>query len=352
MRERGRKRTETRANDAAAATTEATPSRRPDPGPRPLSPRQRAEREAQTTAAPLDWRAPSPSRRRIRDAGASRVTVRLRRGNRKRVNYPRLLLQWASAVFLVQIVVTLLFSPRFYVREVAVTGSATVPAERLKGHLALGPSQNILRMPVKRLERLILNAEPALDNVKIRRSLPATVHLVVTERVPWAAVKVTNGECYTIDDKLVPFRKTGVPEQSLPLLTLSMAKAGQRPAIKLGKQMSAPGLSEVSKCLQWASERRDFPIEAIEIDPEGKLCLNRVGGMRVLLGAGIDLEKKLASLGMLLGRHPGLQEGVQVAYVNLFAHDAPAVMPLPPDGGEGEDTPPSLPRPSAATNVP
>ena len=69
-----------------------------------------------------------------------------------------------------------------------------------------------------------------------------------------------------------------------------------------------------------------LPSVCLAVDGSGKLCLNRGGGLPILLGSGIDLERKLATLTRLLAEHPSLQVGTDIAYVNLYAWDAPALM--------------------------
>ena len=132
----------------------------------------------------------------------------------------------------------------------------------------------------------------------------------------------------------MPFRVfPGVPEANLPLVTVAThsASAG-KPVGKpvLGAINTAPGLSDVSACLDWSKEQgTNFPVEKVTIDNVGKLCLNRAGGMTVLLGPGMDLEEKLRTLSLLLSKRTDLRGSAptQIAQVNLYAYDAPALVP-------------------------
>jgi hypothetical protein len=245
--------------------------------------------------------------------------------NRKRVNVPRRVLLWASAVLAVECVAALLFSPRLWVRRIIVEGNRVVPAPSIVQRMALGDHTNLIRLPTRRLRSVILAAEPRIGDVEIHRRLPDTVRVVVTERMPWACAQIADGSCYIIDRDLVPFEAADVPPVGLPLLKLSQATV--RPA--LGKPLTEPGLDQVSGCLAWARSRPDFPLDAVSIDADGKLCLNRAGGAIVQLGSARDLDKKLRSLELLLGRRPELRDPARVAYVNLFAYDAPAVYMKP-----------------------
>lgn len=341
------------AKPAVAGTVPPPGPKRPDLGPRPVSARQLAHREAQTVpppgpvpypmprdaTAPRGERSPgrgggSEKRRRthLRDAetthtrvrgtsAASRKRVRRRARNRRRVNLPRVLLAWASGVLVVECVAALLFSPRLWVKRIVVEGNHDIPAPAILARLKLGDHENIVRLPAARLSQAVL-AEPRVETVEIHRRLPDTVRVVIKERTPWACAQLADGSCYIIDRSLVPFRTADVPPVGLPLLKLSGASQAAPP---LGRPMSAPGLDQVSKCLAWANARPDFPLDAVSIDSEGKLCLNRAGGAKILLGSGTDLDKKLHSLETLIAQRADLRSASNVAYVNLYAYDAPAV---------------------------
>jgi cell division protein FtsQ len=276
-----------------------------------------------------------------RDASTTRVRVHL--PNRRRRSWSRLLLGWASAALVVECVVALLFSPRLAIRSVSVEGNTTVPTARVLALAGKIEGQNIVRLAAGRIREGVLR-EPTVETVAVRRTLPDRVQIVVKERQPWAAVLLPGGACFTIDQHLVPFRKTPEPEKGLPRLKLSVA-AGRPSPVILGKPMTAPGLAQVSACLAWAHSEPDFRLDAVAIDPSGKLCLNREGGVQVQLGSETDLDKKLYALGLLLQRHPALRTAADIAYINLFAFDAPAVLPRKVASAARSSSNPSVPSP-------
>ena len=214
-----------------------------------------------------------------------------------------------------------MFSPRLWVSGTVVEGCRNVSPKTVMARLKIGATDNIVRLPVKKLQ-IAVGAEPEIETAEIHRDfLHTKVRVVVKERTPWACVQTPDQVCYTIDRNLVPFRTADVPPVGLPLLKLS-EESGKVP---LGKPMTAPGLAQVSRCLTWARARTDFPLDAVTIDSEGKLCLNRAGGARFLLGSGLDLDRKLQSLETLLMQRAELRNATNVAYVNLLAYDTPAV---------------------------
>ena len=260
----------------------------------------------------------------VRDASTThlrRVRPHEARANRRRVNYPRLFLGWATTALVLEVIAAALWSPRLWVKSITIEGNTTVPAERLLARLQVGPRENLVRVSPAGLQKAA-EAEPTIEWAEVKRSLPPSVHVFVRERTPWASVKVS-GVWYTIDRNLVPFRRGAKPEVRLPLLVLSGSEAAAAPV--LGQPMTAPGLADVSRCLAWSASQLDFPLESVQIDPQGKLCLNKVGGLPVFLGSGVDLDKKLKTLALLLETRPELK-GEQPAQINLLAWDAPSVV--------------------------
>jgi cell division septal protein FtsQ len=311
---------------------------RPDAGPRPLSPRQEAARAGRLTGSDIVERsvprraAGTPARpsvrRHIRDAETSVVRVhRARpRGNRRRVDRLAVAVQLAAIFLGLEAAAVLLFSPRLAVQSVQVEGNTSLPSGDLVRRLGIAPGANIVRLPTWKLRKAVLT-EPAVESAEIHRAFPGTVRLVIAERKPWATVCLPTGKSYIIDDKLIPFREVSSASPELPKVTLAMPAAGNVAApVTLGKALTAPGLDVVSRCLNWATAHQ-FPVSAIALSPDGKLDLNRTGGLEVQLGTGTDLDKKLKALSELLVRKPDLRTGNDVAYVNLFAYEAPALLP-------------------------
>ena len=322
--------THSKSNPETRPPAPATP--RPDAGPRPLSSQQRAYRKLyQTGGEPPTTPAPVPSRheptttRRVvtkRDAAISRVRRRIP-SNRRRPNYLKGILFTLTGVLAVECVAALLFSPRLAVRTVDIRGNTSVPTKQIETLVGKVQGQNIVRLAVGKIHDAVLR-EPTIEKVSIQRVFPNTVRVTVTERQAWASVTTPTGDGYTIDSKLVPFRKAATPEAGLPRLVLAAAPEKLlAPVTVLGRPMTAPGLAEVSECLEWAKARPDFPMETVTIDPTGKLCLNRKGGTQVRLGSATDLPRKLNVLALLMQRY----NIADAAYINLYAYDAPAVMP-------------------------
>jgi cell division protein FtsQ len=246
-----------------------------------------------------------------------------------RPNYGRIALRCSLLLLGAVSLSALFFSPRFWVRRVQIEGLQTVPAARIVARLGLKPRTNLILLPTARLQQAA-QGEPAVARARVRRVFPGGVLVLVEERQPVAVVQAGSA-FYTIDRTRVAFRKDDFAPPGLPLIALkptgdAAEQNDQVSLAALGKRMTAPGLAEASNCLTWVhGQANKFPLERIVVDPSGGLCLNRKGGMEVRLGTGADLDKKLDVLDVLLARRPDVQAG-DVAYVNLFAYDVPAIL--------------------------
>lgn len=337
------------ANDRARPTSYPNLLSQSDPGPRPESQRQRdlknrltgrdiidraVPRAEGTPQAERNWR--EGPRRHVRDSETTRVrrrraldetnTIRPAARNRRRVDYWPFLLRGALAVLALECIAVALWSPRLRVTETVVEGNATIPTNRLLSDLALPKGRTLTLLPVGKMRDQVLR-EPVVDSAEIHRRLPGTVQLVIHERKPWASVRLPGGQCYIIDRKLVPFRAVDQPPVTLPRLELVQSSENAAPETPLlGKPLHGAGLAAVAPCLRWASANR-FPLESVKIAANGQLCLNRRGDVPVQLGAVADLDRKLKALSVLLDRRSDLRTATNIAYVNLLAPDAPAIMP-------------------------
>ena len=265
---------------------------------------------------------PVPHRRLSRTRQAAK-----RRANRRQANWPRRILSGTLLVLAVECVAVALLSPRFFVKRVTIQGQKTLPASLIRNQFTVALTQNLFLAPTREWQRRI-GCIPGIASVSIQRTLPGTIHLVVQERAPWATVRTSDGRWHTVDTNFIPFRVGKQPEPNLPRIQVSDLAPWE--AIP-GMRLPSPGLVAAQICNRWAQVHPDFSITQIEIDQESNVCLNRVGGVPVRLGRAEGISQKLVMLEKLLSERPDLFYSTSIAYVNLYAADAPAIGPVLPE---------------------
>ncbi len=264
----------------------------------------------------------------VRHVPHRRMARRYRALNRRKPNILRRALLVALLTLITECVVVALFSPRFHIKDVTITGLQSVPTQRIRKQFAVPSQQNLFLAPTHDWERAILRL-PSVASVEIHRKLPGNLEVMVHERMPWASVRTYDGVWHTIDRHFIPFRTTSQPEPGLLRILASDFEPWEAlPGIAL----PSASLEAAQECAGWALNYKKFPLSQIEIDTGSKVCLNRAGGVPVYLGSSEKITEKLTSLEKLLAVRPDLinKDRTQLHYINLFAADAPAVAEVQP----------------------
>ena len=122
----------------------------------------------------------------------------------------------AAAVYL------LFFSSMLGVKEVAVTGARTVPADKIREVAAVPAEKPMLRLSTDEIRDRVAQL-PGIATVEVSRSWPSTVEITVTERTAIAFFDSGSGGdgIHLVDGggvvfKTVHARPPGLPELKLP----------------------------------------------------------------------------------------------------------------------------------------
>lgn len=262
---------------------------------------------------------PVPHRRLARNRTAVKHPL-----NRRRTNWPRRILLVALLILALECVAVALLSPRLYVRQLSIQGLETLSTSLVEEQLPISATQNLLLAPtqawVRQVERI-----PGVASAQVQRALPGTIRLIVQERKPWATVRTSDGRWHTVDTSFIPFRIGKKPEANLlQILAFDLAPWEAIP----GMPLPSSGLLAAQECERWIKAHPDFRISSIKIDQESKVCLNREGGVPVQLGMEEGLSQKLRALERLILERPDITYRTDIAYINLYAADAPAIGPI------------------------
>ena len=241
--------------------------------------------------------------------------------NKRKTNWLRLSLWLAVGVLVGECVAVAFLSPRFRIKQVALQGTRLLSNKQVTAQFSVPPTQNLFLAPVREWERAIERL-PKVAHASIVRKLPGNLQVVVTERQPWASVRTQDGIWHVVDADFIPFRTTKHPEAGfLRILASDFAPWEALPGIPL----PSVGLNTARECAHWAKIYQKFPLSQIEIDIDSKVSLSHAGGVRVLLGSEEKIQDKLTSLEKLLAERSDLLDSDRIAYINLFAADAPAI---------------------------
>lgn len=181
----------------------------------------------------------------------------------------------------------LLVSPRLEIRKINVAGVERVKAEEIKWLASIEEGQNILSIDLLSGARAI-ETHPWIRSAIIRRHIPDTINIEITERKPLSLVSMDS--LYVADNRGVLFKKYS-PEDELDLVLITGLEKG---LIDGGYEL-AP---EFVKLVEFLARRDGFNINDLsEIHYDrvyGFSLYTLEGGIRLDLGTGRIGEKMSA----------------------------------------------------------
>lgn len=233
------------------------------------------------------------------------AVVQKRRRRKRQKNRGRVGILLA-AVTVAGAIAVMLLTPLFDIEEIKVSGSAVVPAESIVYASGIGVGQNIFRVGISEAENAI-RALQYIDTVEIKRRLPDTIEIIVTEGTVKAYIN-SNGTYFgiSIDGKIL---NSVAPTQS---------EAG-RPVVE-GLEIADPAVGSYYKALSpkkgaiLENFLREFDdmgiigeITSIDLSLGENIKFRYNTHLQVNFGTSEEFEYKLRFFERLLSTHLGTQ---------------------------------------------
>ena len=182
-------------------------------------------------------------------------------------------------------------SPRFAVATITVRGSHVLTADEVRDLLPFQVGDNVFSVDSGAAERALL-AEPWVAGANVRRQLPRTVVIEVTERTP-AAVVAADG-LYLVDAGGRPFKRADVEHgegEGLPVLS-----GVPRPMFTTAPEQAAARVRRGLEVLgAWTDGGARPPIGEVRLDHHGATLYTYDDAVAVRVGdaAGLMLTDRL-----------------------------------------------------------
>ena len=171
------------------------------------------------------------------------------------------------------------------VRSVKIKGNRFVPAEELAPYLGRIEGRNIFRIDIRDIANRV-KRHPWVKEVSIRRELPDTLWVDISERTPAVYVN-NNGSLYLADEEGIILGDKTENALILPVVYgITLPKKGAR---NKGPLEGLPAAIEVKRelsSLPWI----DLSTTGIEVEERGQIVLH-LKGYRIRLGRGGYREK-------------------------------------------------------------
>jgi len=204
-----------------------------------------------------------------------------------------------AAIIAVVILYYLFFSNFFQIKKIKVAGQNMVAREDI---LAIIPAANIFLIDAAETERNILNSFPRIAMAEVRRALPDTLDIKVTERL--AAAIWCQERCFLIDENGIIFDKAPAEIDLIGIF-------GEREL--LGKEM----IGRITELKTKLKEKSGVGATKAFIVSEDRLNLQVSDGWKIYFNLKGDLDWQIQELGLVLEKQIPPEKIKNLEYIDL-----------------------------------
>ncbi len=212
-------------------------------------------------------------------------------------------------------------SPLFHIRSIEVTGIGRITREEVLELAGITPGEHIYEVNLKKAANMIATNR-WVEQVEIKRKLPATVVINVKERVPAAAITTGDG-LYIVDSGGVLLARQKLLD-GLSMLVISGIGALPEDAY-LGTQLDDPDLAAALAVIRQMDEQSAAVIAEINVADSQRIIAHTTYGVDFYLGDKSDFAAKFKLAMQILQNetNKGLLESVD--YIDVALTDQPVL---------------------------
>jgi cell division protein FtsQ len=183
-----------------------------------------------------------------------------------------------------------MFTSLLGVRSVEIVGTREIPDDDVRRAAAIEPGTPMVRLDAAEAAARVATL-PRVFEVRVERSWPSTVEIIITERDP-VAVRKVGKEIHLIDATGLDYAITGAAPPGLPTLAMDDVRPGN------------PATEAAVTVLGAIPEQLGRHVVTVTADTPGNVRLTLADGRVVKWGNARDNPRKAAVLAPLLTR-PG-----------------------------------------------
>jgi cell division protein FtsQ len=208
----------------------------------------------------------------------------------------------------------------FALQQIEVRGNNAVSKETIVEQSGLAPGVNLFKIDTKAVSNKI-QMLPSVKKVEVKRRLPSTLLLQITERTPIALVVSPDG-FLQIDDEGVYIKKVqDFKDLHLPVVSGVPLENNLGP----GSRLSKPGLSAALRLIQMMDKvLKENVTEIIAPSPQ-TITLKTLQGVEIRFGEPEEMERKVKIIEELLLQNGAIINNQTVEYIDLRYNTAPVI---------------------------
>lgn len=247
---------------------------------------------------------------------------------------------WLSLFFLALVsggVYLLFIHPLFQIEKMVVSGNEEVGEEEIQkvaevfiwkefkaGPFHLFRTKSIFLFSLNNASREIKNKFPQVGEAKLKRGLPDTISINITEREPFAEVCDEEGRCFKVDKEGVAFKESarlkegGGEAEVFKIKKEDLVLTLKGGPIELGDIVIASSYLKEARTIQ-ERMRNDFKVgeESLIVSEDNTLVLKSSRGFSIYFDLEGNVSDQLFNLDLVLREKIPEEKMVDLEYIDL-----------------------------------
>ncbi len=228
---------------------------------------------------------------------------------------------WLFLLFLISLAGYYFLNSAFFaLQQIEVTGNTTISQETIVRQSGVAPGVNLFKIDTQGVIRKI-QMLPSVKKVEVKRRLPHTLVLQITERTPIALVVSPDGFLQVDDEGIYIKRVQDFKDLHLPVVSGVPLENNLGPGTRLEK----PGLSAALRLIQMMDKvLKENVTEIIAPSPQ-TITLKTLQGVEIRFGEPEEMDRKMKIIEELLIENGAIINNQTVEYIDLRYNTAPVI---------------------------
>ena len=208
----------------------------------------------------------------------------------------------------------------FSLKNINIRGNGILSTDKVIELSGLNAGSNLFKLDAREAAAKI-ELHPSIKRVKIKRKLPDTINIEITERVPSALVVGKDGFIIVDEEGIYLQKVNDLQELQLPVISGIPLQENVRP----GSSLKTQGLISALSLVQLMDRTLLANVAEIVAATPESLALKTVQGVEIRFGKPEDMERKINLIQDLLLENEAIINSQTIEYIDLRYNTIPVI---------------------------
>jgi hypothetical protein len=205
----------------------------------------------------------------------------------------------------------LLTNSRFAIRQIHIDGIQTVDVSQIAAAAEVPRNSNIFIFVIEERNQFcahIKACDPAIKDASVAIDFPNALRLDITERQPYAVLRLANGTTFMMDPDRVPYRMIAMNQTQSPIIAVPPTQSTCTEGQPLPQDIN-DHVATAYSALSLVSQRQIGPLSDLQevfVDRYDNVSFRMRNQLIVKLGQADGMPQRLSTAETLLAADPGL----------------------------------------------